>query len=346
MSNTYKSQGKKGLFDEQFAVSHLSEMGNPIESISKVIDFEMFRSILESRLLNTAKKNNAGAKPFDVVMMFKIMILQRYYNLGDKQVEYQIVDRMSFKKFLGLESGDKVPDEKTIWAFREKLTQTASVEELFELFVSHLEQKGLIFNEGQIIDASFIEIPRQRNTRVENKMIKDESGDDLWNDRPNKKCHKDIDARWTKKNGDTFYGYKNHIKIDAKSKIIGTYYASDASVHDSKALELLLNDKDKGQALHADSAYVGPNQVEAISDHKMINNVHEKGRINKPMTEEQKSNNTIKSKIRARVEHVFGFMEQSMNCMYIWSVGMPRATATIGMINLTYNIFRYEQLTK
>jgi len=346
MSNTYKSQGKKGLFDEQFAVSHLSEMGNPIESISKVIDFEMFRSILESRLLNTAKKNNAGAKPFDVVMMFKIMILQRYYNLGDKQVEYQIVDRMSFKKFLGLESGDKVPDEKTIWAFREKLTQTASVEELFELFVSHLEQKGLIFNEGQIIDASFIEIPRQRNTREENKMIKDESGDDLWNDRPNKKCHKDIDARWTKKNGDTFYGYKNHIKIDAKSKIIGTYYASDASVHDSKALELLLNDKDKGQALHADSAYVGPNQEEAITKHEMINNVHEKGRINQPMTEEQKSNNTIKSKIRARVEHVFGFMEQSMNCMYIWSVGMPRATATIGMINLTYNIFRYEQLTK
>jgi len=236
MSNKYKSQGKKGLFDEQFAVSHLSEMGNPIESISKVIDFEMFRAILESRLLNMTKKNNAGAKPFDVVMMFKIMILQRYYNLGDKQVEYQIVDRMSFKKFLGLDTGDKVPDKKTIWAFRERLTQTASAEELFELFVSHLEQKGLIFNEGQIIDASFMEIPRQRNTREENKIIKEESGDDLWNDRPNKKRHKDIDARWVKKNGDTFYGYKNHIKVDAKSKIIGTYYASDASVHDSQAL--------------------------------------------------------------------------------------------------------------
>ena len=177
MSKAYRSQGKKGLFNEQFAVSHPSEMGNPIESICKVVDFGMFRAILESRLLNTTKKNNAGAKPFDVVMMFKIMILQRYYNLGDKQVEYQIVDRMSFKKFLGLESGDKVPDEKIIWAFRERLTQTASVEELFELFDSHLEQEGLIFNEGQIIDASFMEIPRQRNTRDENKMIKDESGD-------------------------------------------------------------------------------------------------------------------------------------------------------------------------
>ena len=184
---------------------------------------------------------------------------------------------MSFKKFLGLETGDKVPDEKTIWSFRERLTQTASIEELFELFVSHLEQKGLIFNEGQIIDASFVEIPRQRNTREESKIIKDDSGDDLWNDRPNKKRHKDIDARWVKKNGETFYGYKNNVKVDAKSKIIGTYYVSDASVHDSQVLELLLTEKDENQSLHADSAYTGPNQEEAISDHKMINNVHEKG---------------------------------------------------------------------
>ena len=188
--------------------------------------------------------------------------------------------------------------------------------------------------------------PIRFNTREESKIIKDESGDDLWNDRPNKKRHKDIDARWVKKNGETFYGYKNNVKVDAKSKIIGTYYVSDASVHDSQVLELLLTEKDENQTLHADSAYTGPNQEEAISDHKMINNVHEKGYKNKPMTEEQKSNNTIKSKIRARVEHVFGFMEQSMNCMYIWSVGMPRATGIIGLINLTYNIFRYEQLIR
>ena len=111
-------------------------------------------------------------------------------------------------------------------------------------------------------------------------------------------------------------------------------------------MELLLTEKDEGQSIHADSAYTGPNQEETISEHKMINSVHEKGYKNKPMTEEQISNNTIKSKIRARVEHVFGFMEQSMNSMYIWSVGMPRATATIGLMNLTYNIFRYEQLTR
>ncbi len=118
-SQVYKTQGKKGLFDEQFTIDRLSEIGNPLERIDTVIDFEYFRNTLDSKLLNTKKKNNAGAKPFDVVMMFKIMILQRYYGIGDSQVEYQIIDRLSFKKFLGLGSGDKVSDEKTVWLFRE-----------------------------------------------------------------------------------------------------------------------------------------------------------------------------------------------------------------------------------
>ena len=119
----YKSQGKKGLFDEQFSIERLSQIGNPLEAISKVIDFEMFRTTLEKKLLNTNKKSNAGAKPFDVVMMFKVLILQRYYGLGDKQVEYQILDRTSFKNFLGLDTGDKIPDEKTVWLFRENITK-------------------------------------------------------------------------------------------------------------------------------------------------------------------------------------------------------------------------------
>jgi len=127
----YKATGNRGLFDEQETYQKLSDMRNPLELISKVVDFEMFRNTLESKLSNTDKKSNAGAKLYDVVMMFKIMILQRYYGLGDTQIEYQIVDRLSFKKFLGLESGDKVPDEKTVWAFRENIRATASKSENF-----------------------------------------------------------------------------------------------------------------------------------------------------------------------------------------------------------------------
>lgn len=342
----YKSQGKKGLFDEQFSIEMLSEIGNPLAMVSKVMDFEMFRPTLEDKLLNMEKKNNAGAKPFDVVMMFKVIVLQRYYGLSDKQVEYQIIDRASFKKFLGLDTGDKVPDEKTVWAFRENLTRTGLVDEVFDQFKKYLGSKELIFNEGQLVDASFTVAPRQRNTREENEKIKNGEGDSLWNDRPNKKCHKDIDARWTKKNNETYYGYKNHAKVDSKSKFINTYSVTDASVHDSKALNGLLDTNDEGQSLYADSAYTGEDQEKTISTFKMENKVHEKGYRNNPLTEEQKASNNGKSKTRARVEHVFGFMEQSMNGLLLRSVGMVRARATIGLINLTYNLFRYEQVVR
>ena len=342
----YKPQGNKGFFDEEFTKERLSAIGNPLESVSKVIDFESFRELLESKLLNTNKKNNAGAKPYDVVMLFKILILQRYYGLGDRQVEYQILDRMSFKTFLGLETGDRVPDQKTVWSFRERITKTGLVEDLFEQFTSFLEEKELILNEGQLVDASFTVAPRQRNTREENKKIKNGEGDDLWKDKPNKKKHKDIDARWTKKNGETFYGYKNHAKVDTKSKFINTYTITDASVHDSQALDDLLTEKDKEQDLHADSAYTGEEQEKTTAKYEMKNKVHEKGYRNKPLTDQQKANNTKKSKIRARVEHVFGFVEQSMNGLVLKSVGMVRASGIIGLINLTYNLFRYEQIKR
>ena len=342
----YKKTGNKGLFDEQETYQKLSDIGNPLEKISKVIDFEMFRDLLETKLLNQDKKNNAGAKPFDVVMMFKIMILQRYYGLGDTQIEYQILDRLSFKKFLGLESGDKVPDEKTVWAFRERLTNEGLVESIFSQFTKHLESKGLIMNEGKMVDASFTIAPRQRNTREENKKIKEGNGDELWDDKPNKKKHKDIDARWTKKNGETFFGYKNHAKVDTKSKFIDNYEVTDASVHDSQPLDKLLTEDDAGQDFHADSAYTGEDQEKVISKYEMNNQVHEKGYRNKPLTDEQKASNKQKSKTRARVEHVFGFMEQSMNGLIVRSVGITRATGIIGLINLTYNLFRYEQVIR
>ena len=342
----YKKTGNIGLFDEQETYQKLSDIGNPLEKISKVVDFEMFRDTLEAKMLNCDKKNNAGAKPFDVVMMFKIIILQRYYGLGDTQIEYQILDRLSFKKFLGLESGDKVPDEKTVWAFREKLTNSGVIEKIFFQFTEYLKLKGLIMNEGKMVDASFTLAPRQRNTRDENKKIKEGHGNELWNDKPNKKKHKDIDARWTKKNGETFYGYKNHAKVDTKSKFIDNYEVTNASVHDSQPLDDLLTEEDSGQDFFGDSAYTGEEQEKVISKYEMNNKVHEKGYRNKPLTEKQKASNKEKSKTRVRVEHVFGFMEQSMNGLIVRSVGITRATGIVGLINLTYNLFRYEQVVR
>ena len=143
------------------------------------------------RFENKDKESNAGAKPYSPLLMFKISILQRYYNLSDNQIEYQILDRLSFGRFLGLTLNDRVPDEKTVWEFKERMTKLDLEKELFAVFHSKLEENGLIIHEGKIIDASFVEMPRQRNNREENKHIKETgTAPGNWDGKPNKKRQK------------------------------------------------------------------------------------------------------------------------------------------------------------
>ncbi len=347
MKQRYKNFGQQGLFGEHFRLQKLSEQGDPLERLNKVIDWDIFTAILQ-KIDNDDKKNNAGAKPYQPLLMFKIMILQRYYNLSDQQIEYQILDRLSFCRFLGLTSNDRVPDEKTVWGFKERITNLGLEKELFNVFHIRLEKNGLIAHEGKIVDASFVEVPRQRNSREENQHIKDTgTSPEQWAENPHKLCQKDIDARWTKKNNQNYYGYKDHVKVDNRHKFIDTYCVTPASVHDSQPLDELLDEKkDKNKGLWADSAYTGEEQERIIKKYGMKNHVHKKGYKNKPLTDRQNESNRKKSKTRARVEHVFGFIEGSMNKFYLHCIGLKRATAAIGLINLTYNLFRYEQLVR
>ena len=339
-----KNTNPPGLFDDQFRLDAISCQGDPLEKLNKHIDWKQFKPLLDA-VFAREDRGVGGRPPYDYVMMFKVLILQRYYNLSDERTQYQIMDRLSFMRFLGLRLSDRVPDEKTIWLYRQRLTECGAVEELFAVFLRTLEQAGLVGNEGQIVDASFVEVPRQRNSREDNARIKAGDMPECWESKPNMLEQKDLDARWTKKNSIVFYGYKNHSKVDKKSKFITRYVATDASVHDTQALGALLEkEKDAGQPLNADSAYFGLEQGKTILEAGMTNEVHEKGYKNKPLTDEQKASNKEKSRIRARVEHVFGFMENSMNGMSIRSIGIVRATGIIGLMNLAYNMFRATQI--
>jgi len=339
----FKRYRDYGFWDQDIRLSKLSHLGDPLEKLDKGVDFEMFRTFLEDKL-SKEPQGNGGRPPYDYVLMFKIMILQRYYNLSDEQAEYQINDRMSFMRFLNLSIADDIPDSTTIWNFREQLTDLSLVEELFALFLKELEKLNLIVNEGKIIDASFVEVPKQRNNREENKQIKEGIIPERIESNAHVKSQKDTDARWTKKNNVSYFGYKNHAKQDAGSKIIVKYAVTDASVHDSQLTDELLDEGDKGEDFFADSAYSGEPQEKIIAAKEVNNKVCEKGARNRPLTEEQINNNREKSRIRSRVEHIFGFMEMSMNGMSINSIGIKRASAIIGLMNLTYNMFRKIQL--
>ncbi len=337
-----KKKNSRTLFDEELRLKKISQKGDPLEPL-KNIDWEIFRPIVEKETLK-ADKGMGGQPPYDRVLLFKIVILQKFYNISDEQIEYQINDRLSFMRFLGLSLADDVPDSTTIWLFKEKLAKGGADKKLFEIFNNVLEEKGLIAHEGAIIDASFVEVPKQRNSKEENNKIKEGKVPEEWKENENKLSQKDVDARWTKKNNTSYYGYKDHVKVDGKSKLVTKYEITDASVHDSQTLESLLDETDSDKTIHADSAYVG--QEEIFEKKNVKSRVHEKGYKGKPLTDAQKEENREKSKVRARVEHVFGFIENSMNGLFIRSIGLVRAKFNIGLMNLTYNIFRYLYLCR
>lgn len=338
-----------GFFDISSRISKLQKLGDPLVLFEKKIDWEAFRADLQV-IYEKERKSKAGAKPYDVVLMFKILVLQQCYNLADEGIEYQISDRLSFMRFLGFGFEDKIPDARTVWLFRERLKEHGLVEVLFARFHEQLAAHGYAIRSGQMIDATFVEAPRQRNTKDENQDIKDGKVPEGWENHPAKARQKDTDARWTKKGDETHYGYKNHANVDVKDKLVRDYAVTDASVHDSQMFEPILDtttvDKDGNKRpVHADSAYRSKEQEAKLVQHGIKSEIHEKGARNHPLTDEQKAANTVKSSTRVRVEHVFA-TQTAMGGILLRTIGIERAKVKIGMMNLVYNMKRLLSITK
>ena len=335
-----KPTASTGLFDSFYRSEDLKKKPTAFDKLNERIDWETFRVPLESHL-NYSQSKEGGRPPFDPVFMFKVIVLQKYYGLSEEDTEFQILDRFSFQRFLGMGLSDDVPDKNTIWAFKERLGDEGN-QALFDEFEDLLNHSGLTSTKGKIIDASFVDAPKQRNTHDENSKIKDGETPDNWVKNPNKLSQKDTDARWMTKNGVRHFGYKNHIKINRKTKLIESYTATNASMT-RKPLKIMLMKKENGE-LFVDSAYSGNPIKVLLIKHKIKNSIHEKGYRNKPLTEAQILLNHKKSKIRVRVEHIFGFMENNMSANKIKTIGITRAKRNIGLSNLIYNLFRFTQL--
>jgi len=340
--------GQMGFHDLDKRLEAISAKGDPLEIIEATVPWESFRAEIEAatRPKPEERKSKAGRKPYDAVLMFKVLVLQTLYNLADEQLEYLIRDRLSFMRFLGLGLEDEVPDATTVWLFREALAQAGRIEKLFALFGQHLQAKGYIARGGQIIDASIIAAPRQRNTREENEAIKQGKMPEGWEEKPAKNAQKDKDARWTKKHGKSFYGYKNHIGVDRTHKLIRRYAPTDASVHDSQKLDDVLDKSNTGKDVWADRAYRSAEIEKRLEAKGYKSRVHTRAARNRPLSQRAKAANTTRSRVRARVEHVFGHQENSMGGKIVRSIGMARAAAKIGMMNLVYNMQRLVQLER
>jgi len=337
---------QSSLFDLENRYASLSEAGDPLQRLDAAIDWGIFRPILV-RIDVKERKSAAGRKPTCRILMFKMLILQRLHNLSDERLQFQVTDRLSFMRFLGLELSGDVPDARTVWAFRELLKEHRLVEPLFARLNQALADLGVELKSGQIIDATFVPVPIQRNGREDNALIKQEAVPIDWAKTPAKRAQKDIDARWTKKGGQSHYGYKNHINIDRATKLITAHATTPAHIHDSQVLEAVLRSEDEGgKEVWADSAYRSDEQEQSLAGSRHTSQIHERAYRNKQLTEAQELSNTEKSRVRARVEHVFGAMENDMGGIFVRSIGAARAAVGVGLINLTYNLKRVETLIR
>lgn len=336
------------FFDLDNRYAAISKSGDPLERLNAVIDWELFRPVLEEiDEKQQPRKSNAGRKSTDRVLMFKMLVLQNKYNLSDEQLEFQVKDRLSFARFIGVMLDGSVPDARTVWAFRDRIKDKDLMGRLMETFDAALQNQGVKLNSGQIVDATFVPVPIQRNSPESNEKIKAGETPEHWAQTPGKERQKDVDARWTKKAGVAHYGYKGHINIDDKSKIITRQSTTAANVHDSQELSALLRTAEQGGAdVYADSAYRSEETETELKAKELNSRIHERAYRGTPLSEAQEISNTEKSRRRARVEHVFGYMENSMGGIFLRCIGLARAKVGVALKSLTYNLFRVEILIR
>ena len=346
--------GQPGFFDGEERLKALSAAGDPLERLARVVDFEVFRGDLE-RALSRADRSKGGRPPYDPVLMFKVLVLQTLYTLSDDQTEYQLTDRLSFMRFVGLALHDPVPDAKTIWLYREQLARAGAAEKLFARFDALLREKGWLAMGGQIVDATVIEARRPRLTQAEKDTLRSGGTPSEWS--PGRRAQIDRDGRWTIKRGRKreaapgnghqrqvaiavpVFGYKNHIGIDREFGFLRRYAVTHAAAYDGGQLGAVLDRANTASEVWADTAYRSAVNLALLDRRGLRPQFQRKKPRGRPMPAHIARGNATRARVRSRVEHVFAAQKCRLGLL-VRTVGMVRARVKIGLANLAYNFTR------
>jgi IS5 family transposase len=346
-----------GFFDSDERLQALSAAGDPLERLARVVEFELFRPELDAAL-NRSDRTKGGRPPYDAVLMFKVLVLQTLYTLSDDQSEYQVRDRLSFMRFLGLEMHDPVPDAKTIWLFREQLARVGAFDRLFARFDAALREKGYLAMGGQIVDATVIEARRPRLTQDEKDTLKGGGVPGKWS--PARRAQIDTEGRWTIKRGKKretppgsegaqrrtqqpiavpVFGYKNHIDIDRHHGFVRRFTVTHAARHDGAQLGALLDRDNLASSVWADTAYRSKANLRLLDRRGFVAQFQRAKPRGRKMPAHIAQGNATRARVRACVEHVFAAEKRRFD-LVVRTIGLARATAKIALANLTYNFTR------
>lgn len=348
--------GQAGFWDFEDRLRRLSERGDPLERLASTVDFELFRAELTAAL-GPRDPAKGGRPGFDPVLKFRMLVLQAMHGLSLEQTEYLVADRLSWGRFCGLGSNDPVPDANTLWDFREALIAAGALDALFAGLDQAITAAGYLPMSGQIVDATLVAAPRQRNTDGEKRDIKaGKSAKEIWPSSPAKARQKDVDARWTMKVSKAkpagedkplidiaipTFGYKSHISIDRRHGIIRCGLTTHAAAHDGARLrEGLIDPNNTASDVWADSAYRSKANEAFLEKIGKTSRIHRRKPKGKPMPRRTARANAAKSKARAAVEHPFAHMKGFMG-LTIRTIGLKRAEATITLANMAYNMKRW-----
>jgi IS5 family transposase len=355
--------GQPGFFDSDERLAWLSAAGDPLERLAAVVDFELFRGELE-RSLRRSDRSKGGRPPYDAVLMFKVLVLQTLYTLSDDQTEYQLRDRLSFMRFIGLALHEPVPDAKTIWLYREQLVRAGALKRLVARFDRVLREKGYLAMGGQIVDATIIEARRPRLTEAEKETIKGGAVPAEW--KPARCAQIDRDGRWTLKRGKKRQGpagrwraeardgerardpgirHKNHVGIDRTHGFVRRFTVTHAAAPDGRELGRLLDGDNLASSVWADTAYRSEANLQLLDRRGLVPEFQRRKPRGKPMPAHIRRGNTTRARVRARVEHVFAAEKRRLH-LVIRTIGQARATAKITLANLAYNFTRLAWLTR
>ena len=348
-------QGQRGFWDVEDRLRELSAEGDPLERLSATVDFELFRPVLETAL-RRGDPAKGGRPGFDPVLKFKMLVLQALHGLSLQQTDYLVRDRLSWMRFCGLGPGDAVPDANTLWDFREALIAAKALDTLFERLDAAISAAGYLPMGGQIVDATLVAARKQRNSEGEKAALKAGEIPQAWKDKPAKLRQKDRDARWTVKFSKAkpredgapqidiaipVFGYKSHVSIDRRHKIIRRGKTSDAAAHEGARLrDGLIDPANTASDVWADTAYRSATNATYLDKAGKVSRIHHRKPRGKPMPKATARANAAKSKVRARVEHVFAEQKQRMG-LVIRTIGIARAEAAITLANMAYNMKRW-----
>ena len=284
-----------GLLSGRRKISRLSKH---LSKLDQIIDWQpLVRAI---SVIDKTDPNTGGRPRTNPLWMIKATFLQSLFSLSEPQLEDQLIDRLSFQRFVGINLDQEIPDFTTFWRFKEALIAHSLDERIFELVNGQLEAKGLMVKKGTMVDASIIPSSGRPLSEKKREALARKPSPQI-----------DSDARATQKGGRYYFGYKGHIGVDVESKLIRKATFTPAHRHDSTQTEQLISYDE--QALFGDKAYADGHHKYSARYYGWYYGVLDKAKRGQPLSNSQKKRNRKLSRVRAAVEHPFAWMKTKAN---------------------------------